>query len=166
MKKLTLLTSLLLFASGTPVYANDVHALAAPGSTQFVTIMNNLANPNAIDYTKSDVMVKYYDGTGNNPPCWVENKLEFRKDPNVGGAGGRNACGVKGVTPAAIVKVDIIPLKMPVGKIYEDLLEVKIDPNKFFNVLLIEQDKAPVYHSNGSLKSLGTLKVKQLVDGE
>lgn len=166
MKKITLLTSLLLLVSAMPVFANDVSALAAPGSTQFVTIMNNLANPKALDYTKSDVMVKYYDGTGNNPPCWTENKLEFRKDPNIGGAGGKNACGVKGVTPAAIVKVDIIPLKMPVGKLYEDLLDVKIDTSKFFNVLLIEQDTAPVYHSNGSLKTLGTLKVKQLTDGE
>lgn len=166
MKKFTLLASLLLLGSASAAFAADVNALAAPGSTQFVTVMNNLANPNAREHTKSDIMVKYYDGKGNHPPCWTEYKIEYHKDPNIGGAGGRNACGVNGVTPAAIVKIDILPLKTTVGKLYEDLLDVKIDANKFYSTLIVEQDTAPIYYPDGSLKALGTVKVKTLVDGE
>lgn len=164
--KLNILASLFLCGCAASAFATGIGGLAAPGSTQFVTIMNNLANPYAREHTKSDVLVKYYDGTGKYPPCWVEYKIEYRKDPNVSGAGGRNACGISGVTPAAIVKVDILPLKSPAGKLYEDLLDVQIDPNKFYTNLIIEQGKAPVYNPDGSLRELGTLKVKTFVDGE
>ena len=89
--------------------------MSAPGSTQFVAIMNALSNPAASELTKTNVMVRYYDGTGNHPPCWIEYNISYHSAPNVAGAGGRNACGNKYTSPQGIVKIDILPLRAPQG---------------------------------------------------
>src|ERR1044071_6552753 len=106
---------LLLFFMLLPTFSwatmqQTTQPMAAPGSTQLVTIMNSLANPAAIDLTKTNVMIKYYDGSGTHPPCWIENNVAYHNDPDVVGAGGRNGCG-KGTSPQAIVKIDILALK-------------------------------------------------------
>ena len=156
-----------LFASQT--YANNVtvstseQSLAAPGSTQFIVVMNALANPSAVNLSKSDVMVKFYDGSGNNPPCWVADKITYHNDPYIAGAGGKNACGKSGMQPPAIVKIDVVPLKAAAGKIYNDLPGIAINPNQFYNGIIIEQETPPLFGETGELKIAGNIKVIPIV---
>jgi hypothetical protein len=166
-RKLSLVASLFLLGLSAPLLAIPLNhqPLAAPGSTQFVTIMNNLHNPNALNHTQSDITVNYYDGAGNLI-CWTEEKIAFRSDPNVAGAGGKNGCGKPNTKPAAIVKIDVKPRATSVGKVYEDLTGVSIDSNKFYITILVEQDKAPEYYRDGSLKSPGTIKIRQFLNNE
>jgi hypothetical protein len=137
-------------------------SMAEPGSKQFVVIMNSLSNPVAPDLNKTNVMVRYYDGTGNHPPCWTENNIKYHSDPVVAGAGGKNGCGGEGTSPQAIVKIDILPLRTSAGIVYKELPSVMIDPNKFYTNILIQQGIAPVFNPNGTLKSLGTIKLKKV----
>lgn len=147
-----------LFAFAASSYAMP---LAAPGSTQYVVIMNTLANPEALNITKTNVMIKYYDGSGSHPPCWVENQISYQDAPNVAGAGGKNACG-KGVTPPAITKIDIVPLRADAGYVYESLNGVKINPDKFYTNIIIEQSTPPTFNPDGSVKVLGKMKARIL----
>ncbi|MBX3709276.1 MAG: hypothetical protein KIT56_07200 [Gammaproteobacteria bacterium] len=143
--------------------ANNLLApMAASGSTQLVVIMNNLSNPTAPDATKTNIMVKYYDGAGNHPPCWTENNIGYHNNPNIAGAGGKNACGKLGTLPPAIVRIDILPIKASAYVLYKDLIGVDIDPNKFYTSIIVEQDTAPVFNQDGTLKTQGTIKVKRM----
>ncbi|HEX4045644.1 MAG TPA: hypothetical protein VHZ76_08265 [Gammaproteobacteria bacterium] len=158
-------------AVANPVNKNTINPaqlnpMIGSGATQFVIVMNALANPANLATTQSDILIKYYDGTGNNPPCWTEHKVTYHSEPMLAAAGGRNACGKSGVLPAAIVKIDVVPLKMGAGKMYHDLLDIPIDPNKFYNTVIVEQAIAPVFNSDGSLKTPGILKVKQSFEGK
>lgn len=162
--KSSILTALCLVGISTSAFAEGTLS-AAPGSTQLVTVMNNLYNPAAPDHTKTDITVQYRDGKGDNI-CWIENKIAFHADPNVAGAGGRNDCGKQPANPRAIVKIDIIPRSTLVGKVYENLLNVEIPDYKFYISVLVEQDKPPVYNNDGSIKTLGTVKVRKFFDNE
>jgi hypothetical protein len=150
------------FTASTNLFAK---MLAEPGSVQMVTVMNALANPQAQDATASAIRINYYDGSGNNPPCWVEYNVNFHANPVVAGAGGRNACGIGTTWPQAIVKVDIFSLKTNNGrKIFNDVIGYEINPGKFYTTLLIEEDVAPVFTPDGKLETPGTIKVTKVTE--
>lgn len=171
-KSLIVISTFFLFGFSANSMADKTNTLksaggalhAAYGSTQYVPIMNALANPAAPDLTKSDVTVKFYDGSGNKPPCWIEYRMSYHNDPLIAGAGGYNACGAAGTSPAAIVRIDILPLKAAAGKVYDDLIGVSIDPSKFYNNIIIEQETAPEFYSDGSLKTPGTIRIESLTE--
>lgn len=158
----TLVAAEYLTGSNSRRPAVSSNVMAAPGSTQYVIIMNGLSSP-GINFTKSDVMVKLYDGTGNNPPCWVIDKIIYHNDPNVSGAGGKNACGRPGMS-AGIVKIDVIPLNAPAGKLYNNLIGISIDAKRFYTGIIIEQEIAPIFNPNGMLKTPGTIKISKITE--
>lgn len=163
LKLITASLSLLIIANSSFAAEKNVSVqlMAEAGSKQFVIIMNSLANPSIPDLTKTNVMIRYYDGTGNHPPCWIENKIVYHNDPNVAGAGGRNGCGTEGTSSQGIVKIDIVPLRTSAGTLYNPLLNETIDPNQFYTSIVIEQNTPPTFNPDGSLKTLGTIKLKK-----
>jgi hypothetical protein len=138
-------------------YAN---LTAEPNSTQYVTIINNLANPKMPVLARSTIEAIYYDGANS---CWVERGIS--SEPNIAGAGGGNACGRGN---AGIIKVDIKVNPSIYGneQVYQNLPNIIINPEKLNTVVLVEQDTAPVFSTDGSgtLVSQGTLKIEQLTE--
>lgn len=133
---------------------------AAYGSTQFVTIMNGLIDAQYPSVTKSDIVVDYFDGSRNSP-CWTSWTIGFHGDPLVAGAGGNNSCGTTAAHPS-ITSVLVAPLKTATGLMYQSQ-EFKVDTNKFYTTLIIEQDTPPTFNPDFTVKTPGTIKIRSLL---
>jgi hypothetical protein len=146
--------------------------LAAPNSTQIVVIMNDVANHNTHDESKSKSPVNFTLYDASKGACWtVPNPgrsipampyhgydHEYANTGGmINGAGGAdNACAGSG-----IIKASITPGPTEYGmQAYKSVgTEVTINPKNFYTAILVIQDIAPKFEKGGNgVLQQGTIK--------